>query len=181
MARERPVAKPGESDERVLIESAQRDPRRFVELYERNFERVYSYVVGRVRDRSEAEDVTAEVFHQALANLDAFEWRGVPFAAWLYRIAANAMVDRAKRNAREQTLDLETEDDTDLEQVEERAQVFRMVDELPEDQSKVVRMRFMEGQSIRDIAKDIGRSEGAVKQLQFRALQSLRDRLGDHG
>lgn len=117
MARERPVAKLGESDERVLIESAQRDPRRFVELYERNFERVYSYVVGRVRDRSEAEDVTAEVFHQALANLDAFEWRGVPFAAWLYRIAANAMVDRAKRNAREQTLDLETEDDTDLEQV----------------------------------------------------------------
>lgn len=182
MARARSVAKAGDPDERLLIESAKRDPRGFGELYERNFERVYSYVVSRVHDRSEAQDVTAEVFHQALANLDRFEWRGVPFAAWLYRIAANAIVDRAQRVAREASIDQDARDETDLEEVEQRAQIFRLVADLPEDQSKVVRMRFVEGHSVREIAKELGRSEGAVKQLQFRALQNLRDRLGDqHG
>jgi RNA polymerase sigma-70 factor (ECF subfamily) len=182
MARARSAANLGENEERQLVESAKRDPSRFAELYEHNFERVYSYVVGRVRDRSEAQDVTAAVFHQALANIAKFEWRGVPFVAWLYRIASNTLVDRAERVSREQSIDPQTQDDTDLEEVEQRAQIFRMVDDLPDDQAKVVRMRFVEGHSVREIAKDLGRSEGAVKQLQFRALQSLRDRLGDqHG
>src|SRR5438046_10386404 len=93
-----------EEAERLLIEAAQRDPRRFAELYEDNFERVYAFIVRRVRDRDEAEDLTSEVFHQALANLARFEWRGVPFAAWLFRIAANAITDRAKRAAKERDL-----------------------------------------------------------------------------
>src|SRR5262245_43964649 len=87
--------------ERLLIEAAQRDPSRFAELYESHFERVYAYIVRRVRDRDEAQDITAEVFHQALANIGRFEWRGVPFAGWLFRIAANAIIDRAKRAAKE--------------------------------------------------------------------------------
>src|SRR5580704_15803185 len=124
MARARPAGKAGEPDERLLIEAAKHDPRRFAELYENNFERVYSYVVARVRDRSEAQDLTAEVFHQALANLDRFEWRGVPFIAWLYRMAANAIVDRAQRAGREQNIDADAPDETDLEEVEQRAQIF---------------------------------------------------------
>jgi RNA polymerase sigma factor (sigma-70 family) len=131
MTRARPAAKAGEPDERLLIESAKRDPRQFAELYENNFDRVYSYVVSRVRDRSEAQDLTAEVFHQALANLGRFEWRGVPFVAWLYRMAANAIVDRAQHIAREQTIDADAPDETDLEDVEQRAQIFRLVEELP--------------------------------------------------
>src|SRR5262247_4162905 len=91
----------GADDERPLIEAAQKDPRRFGELYERNFERVYAFVARRVRDRHEAEDVTAEVFQHALANLPKFEWRGVPFAVWLYRIAANATADQWKKQSRE--------------------------------------------------------------------------------
>src|SRR5438093_4407836 len=87
--------------ERLLIEAAQRDRSRFAELYEDNFERVYAFIARRVRDRAEAEDLTSEVFHQALANLARFEWRGVPFAAWLFRVAANAVIDRAKRGAKE--------------------------------------------------------------------------------
>jgi hypothetical protein len=79
-----------ETDERLLVEAAQRDPRRFAELYELHFHRVYAYVVGRVGRREEAEDVTSDVFHQALARLQNYEWRGVPFSAWLIRIAANA-------------------------------------------------------------------------------------------
>ena len=87
-----------EADERLLIEAAQKDPARFAELYENNFERVYAYVVRRVGDRAETEDLTSEVFHHALANLQRFEWRGIPFAAWLYRIAANLISDRWQRN-----------------------------------------------------------------------------------
>ena len=87
-------------DERLLIEAAQHDPSRFAELYENNFARVYAFVARRVQNREEAEDVTAEVFHQALAKLGHFEWRGIPFVAWLLRIAANALADRWQRAAR---------------------------------------------------------------------------------
>src|SRR5437667_10211726 len=88
--------------ERLLIEAAQKDPSRFAALYENNFERVYAFVVRRVRDRHEAEDLTAEVFEHALMHLSRFEWRGVPFAVWLFRIAANAITDRARRQARQE-------------------------------------------------------------------------------
>jgi RNA polymerase sigma-70 factor (ECF subfamily) len=87
--------------ERRRIEAAQRDPRHFAALYEANFERIHAYVTRRVRDRHEAQDITSEVFHQALANLPRFEYRGLPFSTWLYRIAANAITDRAKRAERE--------------------------------------------------------------------------------
>lgn len=167
-------------DERSLIEASQRDPRRFAELYDANFDRVYAYVIARVHDRAEAEDVTSEVFHHALANLARFEWRGVPFSAWLYRMATNAIADRAKRAGRECPLD---EDEpaagADFEEIELSAKVFRMVKDLPSEQSKVIEMRFASGASVREIAKHLGRSEGAVKQLQYRGLQTLRDRLGE--
>ena len=90
-----------DADEQLLVEAAQRDPSRFAALYERHFDRVYAYAAYRLRDRDAAEDVTAEVFHKALANLGRYEWRGAPFGAWLLRIAAHAIVDRAKRSARE--------------------------------------------------------------------------------
>jgi RNA polymerase sigma-70 factor (ECF subfamily) len=167
--------------ERLAIEAAQHDPSRFAELYEQNFERVYAFVVRRVRNREEAEDVTSDVFHQALANLGRFEWRGVPFAAWLFRIAANAIADRSKRAAKERDV-LAGEDSLEAvgsEAAEDRARLFRLVGRLPADQRRVIVMRFAEHKAIRDIARELGRSEGAVKQLQFRGLQSLRARLRD--
>ena len=173
-----------ESDERLLIEAAQKDPRRFAEIYESHFDRVYSYVARRVHDRAAAEDLTADVFHQALKNLPRFEWRGVPFAAWLYRIAANAIADRAKRVARE-SADPVSEPvspaaDPELEIPERRARLFRLVRQLPEDQRRVLVARFVGQRSIREIAVELGRSEGAVKQLQFRALEALRARMSEH-
>ena len=170
-----------ESDERTAVEAAQNDPGCFAELYERNFHQVYAYIARRVQDRSEAQDLTAHVFQQALANIGKFKWRGAPFVTWLYRIAANAIADQARKKSRELA---ETEGTTttsvaaDLEQVERRARLFRAVDELPEDQRKVILLRFGEEKSIREIASDLNRSEGAVKQLQFRGLENLRARLG---
>jgi RNA polymerase sigma-70 factor (ECF subfamily) len=167
------------AEERLLIEAAQRDPARFAELYEAHFERVYAYAARRVRDRHEAEDVTAEVFHQALANLRRFEWRGAPFGAWLIRIAANAIADRAQRAARERGNPApEPEAEPRFERIEDQARLHRLVRELPDDQRRVVEMRFSEEKTIREVAKELGRSEGAVKQLQLRAVQRLRERMG---
>ena len=169
-----------ESDERTVIEAAQNDPGCFAERYERNFHQVYAYIARRVQNRSEAQDLTAHVFQQALANIGKFKWPGAPFVTWLYRIAANAIADQARKKSREVA---ETEDTTktsvaaDLEQVERRARLFRAVDALPEDQRKVILLRFGEEKSIREIASDLNRSEGAVKQLQFRGLENLRARL----
>ena len=165
-------------DERLMIEAAQRDPSRFAELYEHNFERVYAFVVRRVRDRAAAEDVTADVFHRALERIGSFEWQGKPFAAWLLRIAANAIADRWRRMATEpvptadELLDSAVEDDT-----ERRTILTQLLAGLPEDQHLVVLRRFVDQRSIRDIAKEMGRSEGAIKQLQFRALENLRARM----
>lgn len=165
--------------EQLAVEAAQKDPRCFAELYESNFERVYAFIARRVGDRDAAQDLTADVFHRALANLGRFEWRGVPFVAWLLRIAANAIADRAQRAARERDVAvLDDPEPANLEEVEQRARLFRLVDELPADQRRVVVMRFAEQKSIREIAGALGRSEGAVKQLQFRGLQNLRARLG---
>ena len=162
-------------DERLLVEAAKRDPARFAELYQRNVHQVYAYVSRRVGTREEAEDVTADVFHHALEHLKSFEWRGAPFAAWLIRIAAHRMIDRWRSMSRE-TPDPVTDDPPDfqLEEIEQRAALFQLVKRLPEDQRRVVVLRFVEEKSIREIAQELGRSEGAVKQLQFRALEKLR-------
>jgi RNA polymerase sigma-70 factor (ECF subfamily) len=175
-----------QQEERALIEAAQQDPGRFAELYELHFERVYAYIVRRVRERSAAEELTSHVFHQALANLGKFKWRGAPFAAWLFRIARNSIADRAQRVQRESTresslraADLAASPEPELEQIETVARVYKLVDELPWDQRYVIRLRFAEEKSIREIAQQLSRSEGAIKQLQFRALQNLRARVSE--
>jgi RNA polymerase sigma-70 factor (ECF subfamily) len=181
--RERPAGE----EERLAIAAAQQDAARFAQLYEANFEKVYGYIARRVGDRAAAEDLTSDVFHQALASLPRFEWQGAPFAAWLFRIAANAIADRAKRLAKETEIltarqhEISSTDELngiDLEGIERRARLFQLVDRLPVDQRRVIVMRFAEEKSIREIAGELGRSEGAVKQLQFRGLQNLRAKLG---
>ena len=164
-----------EADERELVEAAKHDPARFAELYTRNFHVVYAYVARRSGTREEAEDITADVFHQALANLHRFEWRGVPFAAWLVRIAANALADRWSRNSRETALPPDDEmGESSMDEVEQRASLYQLVGALPDDQRRVIVSRFVEQKSIREIAHELQRSEGAIKQLQFRALEKLR-------
>ena len=171
------------SEERLQIEAAQKDPARFAPLYDEHFERVYTYVARRVRDRSHAQDLTAEVFEQALAALPRYEWRGKPFAAWLYRIAGNAVADHFARTAREKSArppDPSEPAEEEIAAAERRALLFGLVRRLPSDQRRVIEGRFAKEQSIREIAAEMGRSEGAVKQLQWRALQTLRQKLGPH-
>ena len=191
-ARQVRLDKATEAEERRLIEAAQQDRARFVEIYERYFELVYAYAGRRIRNRDEAEDLTAEVFRKALENLPRFKWTGAPFGAWLLRISSNLIADRAKRatreghssprvskgtNARRDASSAAQTQQSVVEDAERSARLFRFVDDLADDQRRVVIMRFAEEKSIRDIAGELGRSEGAVKQLQLRALQNLRAKL----
>jgi RNA polymerase sigma-70 factor (ECF subfamily) len=170
-----------DTDERFLVEAAQRDPSCFAELYEQNFNRVYAYLAKRVSTREEAQDLTAEVFHQALAGIGKFEWRGAPFVAWLLGIAAHVLAAHWQCNPKRQEILAE-----DLElagndgSIERRAMIFQLVESLPEDQRQVIIRRFVDQRSIKEIAQEFSRSEGAIKQLQLRALRNLRTRLRSH-
>jgi RNA polymerase sigma-70 factor (ECF subfamily) len=166
------------TDDRVRIEAAQRDPARFGDLYEENFYRVYAYVARRVGNRHEAEDLTADVFREALAGIGKFEWRGVPFAAWLLGIAARVIADYFRRSGHQAmkpagnpAANLEP---SSTDETERNAMLFQLVERLPEAQFRVIHMRFVEQKSIREIARELERSEGAVKQLQLRAIENLR-------
>ena len=169
-------------DDRPLIEAAKADPARFVELYDRYVDRVYAFVSRRTRDRATAEDVTSEVFEHALAHIGRFEWRGVPFAAWLFRIASNALADRWRRDSHDSPDPPGDVPDTrELEQIERRVFLSQLVRTLPDVQRRVIEMRFSEEKSISEIAAILGRSEGAVKQLQLRAVENLRKGMSRHG
>jgi RNA polymerase sigma-70 factor (ECF subfamily) len=167
--------------EKLRVEAARQNPGQFGPLYEAHFDVVYAYVARRVRERSEAEDVTSEIFRKALDGIAGFEWQGAPFAAWLLRIASNTLADRARRALRVVPTDPTVDADQVAAAVDadavERAELFRLVGELPAEQRRVIELRFAEERSIRDIAAELGRTEGAVKQLQLRALQSLRKKI----
>src|SRR5437764_8765054 len=165
------------AEERLLVEAAQSDPARFDALYELHFERVYGFIAGRVHDRASAEDVTSEVFYKALANLKTYEWRGVPFAAWLLRIAANAVIDRSKRASREHSMPNDLADPgvhLDIRAIEHRARLFRLVSQLPEIPQRVVPGRFLDPRRLRGIAERPGQSERAIKEPQLGAPARLR-------
>jgi RNA polymerase sigma-70 factor (ECF subfamily) len=170
------------TDDRLRIEAAKRDPSCFGELYEEHFYRVYAYIARHVRDRHQAEDLTADVFREALAGIAKFEWRGVPFAAWLLRIASRTIADHFRRSGREAGNPTDEPEQPDAAEIERRAILFELVERLPEAQFRVIHLRFVEQKSIHEIAEEMGRSEGAVKQLQLRAIQNLRAYMeGGHG
>ena len=165
-------------DEQHQIAAAQRDPAEFADLYENNFARVYAFIARRVPSRQDAEDLTAEVFHEALRTLARFEWQGVPFAAWLLGIASNRLADRWRRVGKQPEVSENDWDETGIDdRREENLMLFQLVDELPPDQRLVISRRFIEQKSLKEIARELRRSEGAIKQLQFRALQNLRARM----
>jgi RNA polymerase sigma-70 factor (ECF subfamily) len=161
--------------EEETINAAKRDPAHFAQLYEDNFYRVFAYIVRRTGDRSQAEDLTSQVFQDALTNIDKFEWRGVPFISWLLRIAAHSLADHFRRSAREQSDGGMVEEKPSPAEIETSAMLFQLVERLPDMQRRVIELRFVEQKSIREIALEVDRSEGAVKQLQLRAIENLRE------
>ena len=168
--------------ERQLILAAQRDLSNFRVLYERYVDQIFAYCYTLTKDKELAEDVTAATFTKAMEELPRFEWRGVPYSAWLYRVAAN-QVSRQHRAPKSVELHEGFEgsapDPLDIALLNGRdTEIRAAVAELPRDQREVVLLRFGGGLPNREIAGIMGRSEGAVKLLSFRALTALRQRLG---
>jgi RNA polymerase sigma-70 factor (ECF subfamily) len=168
--------------ERDLILAAQRDRAAFAPLYERYVDQIFAYVLTLTQNRELAEDVTAATFARAVEELPRFEWRGVPYSAWLYRVAANLVArDRRRPGWIELTPQLGDDAPSPEDAVvrEDRAaEVRAAVAGLPTDQRQAVLLRFGGELRNREIAEIMGRSEGAVKLLTFRALTTLRRRLG---
>jgi len=170
--------------ERNLVEAARSNPVAFGALYERYVDAIFAYAYHKVGDRTLAEDIVSETFHKALENIHGFEWRGVAFSAWLYRIASNAIAAKYRREPAmgddedlELAIDPEPGPEVALTTLERRTDVLAAVRALPDDQQQVVLLRF--GQELRnkEIARIMERSEGAVKALLHRALSGLHRRL----
>lgn len=160
------------------------DASAFGELYERYRDPVFRYCLSRTGARHEAEDLVADVFLRAMEALDRYEDRGLPFVAFLFRIARNAAIDRARRTRPDMSMDdlvnhPESGQNVEFEAVrllEQQALVTAM-SKLKPDYREVLLLRFVEGYGAAEVGKMTGRSEGAVRTLQHRALERLRHEL----
>ncbi|MHB1133653.1 MAG: sigma-70 family RNA polymerase sigma factor [Chloroflexota bacterium] len=173
-----------ESDEQ-LVELARSDAEAFGELYERHVKRVYNYVYYRTSRHHEAEDLTARTFTQALAHLPRYRQQGVPFHAWLLRIAHNLVANWYRDNKRiilplEEASEVRSRGDDPEEKAEsreERKALLAAVAQLPADRQQLILLRFSHGLRASEIAVVMGRSEGAVKALLHRTLDGLHKNL----
>lgn len=167
-----------------MVEAAKQDPQAFGLLYDRYFSRIYNYAYHQTGDQAQAEDVTAQTFKQALENFGRYEWRGVSFGAWLYRIASNVIVGQHRKSrpttpfedALETPVDAPTPEEAFLSS-ERNTELAAAVRHLPEAQQQAIILRFAQSLSYLEIAQIIGRTEGAVKQLIHRGLVTLRQNL----
>lgn len=176
------------SDEQLLVEQAKRDPEAFGQLYDIYFTKIYAYIYRKTGDRQTAEDLTADTFMKALANIKGYKYTGQPFVAWLYRIASNVVTDyyRAHRTTAplEEGYHLQAGGLTPEEaalQLDDQQAVARAIQTLSPDQQDVVLLRFSAGLRLKEIAQIIGKTEGAVKALMFRALGGLKAKLTESG
>ena len=174
----------GLESEQALVERARCDPAAFGELYERYVDAIHAFAFHRMGDTAHAEDVTAETFQRALERLDTFEWRGVPFSAWLYRIASNVIAARFRRQVPlvydaplEDQHDGLPEPEVSLIHRERVAELMAAVRTLPDDQQQAIVLRFGAELRSKEIAYIMERSEAAVKALLHRALTGLHRRL----
>jgi RNA polymerase sigma-70 factor (ECF subfamily) len=174
------------NDEPSLIERAKRyDQKAISELYKRHVQSIYRYIYYRVGDVNVAEDLTADVFLRALEGLEGFTYRGIPFSAWLHRIAQARVTDYFRQQARRELLPLDerlvaTEKGLQamLEARLDHEELQSAIAQLTTDQQQVIILKFVEGLSNAEVARILSKSEGAVKSLQHRALNSLQRIMG---
>jgi RNA polymerase sigma-70 factor, ECF subfamily len=172
------------SDDSILTQAGQGDAEAFGLLYERYVGRIYNYVYYRTGNPDDAEDLTARVFFRAMKHIKNYQNRGLPFSAWLYRIAHNLVANWHRDNSRRKEIPLEdhlfvTHPQTEhpeaaLVQSEERDKLFRIIRQLPPDRQQLLILKFVEHMSNAEIGQIMGRTEGAVKSLYHRTLLSLR-------
>jgi len=183
------ISAPAET-EAALVERARTHPEAFGELYELYVDRVYSYIYHRVGNVQDAEDLTARTFYRALEKLDTYEDRGLPFSAWLFRIAHNLVANWHRDHSRRQVFSLEkfwwrSSDDARPEQTvetnAEREELWDAINRLPEERRSLLLYKFNTTLSNLEIGELMNKSESAIKSLYFRTLAALRKDLEDRG
>ncbi len=169
-------------DEENLVRRAQQhDQAALTQIYEENFDRIYRYIVLKIGERTEAEDMTQQVFLKAFRSISSFKYKKVPLSSWLYRIAHNQIVDHLRRKSKRATVPLNESladggSDPKLE-VERDFDIKRLVSatkQLTGAQQEVISLRFAGELTIRQVAGVMNKSEGAIKALQHSAIVSLR-------
>jgi RNA polymerase sigma-70 factor, ECF subfamily len=174
------------ANERQLVLQAQDgNSEAFGQLYDAYMERIYRFVYFRVEDQQTAEDITSQVFLKAWSNLDRFQFSRTPYLAWLYTIAHNAVIDHYRTRKVTTALDdvqLSQPDHSELVENEidltvEMKSVKTALQSLTDDQQKVLTLKFIEGMSNNEIARHLGKREGAIRALQMRGLQALAKQL----
>ena len=172
------------SDEDALTKAAEGDRQAFGVLYDRNVGSIYNYIFYRTGNQHDAEDLTARVFYRAMRHITNYRDRGVPFSAWLYRIAHNLVANWHRDNSRRQEVLL---DDGQWSKVgaehpehallhnEEQQALMGLIARLPEDRQQLLILKFVDHLSNADIGKIMGRTEGAIKSLYHRTLLALRE------
>jgi RNA polymerase sigma-70 factor, ECF subfamily len=171
-------------DESNLVKRAlKRDAQAFAEIYEAYFDKIYRYIALKTGDITEAEDMTQQVFLKALQSISSYKWTGKPFSAWLYRIAHNLIVDHYRKKGKGSTIPIEdapelidpkNNPEEMAEQALDAAELLAAMKLLTDSQRECVSLRFSGGLSIAEVAKAMGKTEGAIKALQHSAVLALR-------
>ena len=170
-------------DEESLVRRAkENDEAALTQLYEENFDKIYRYIVLKIGDRTEAEDMTQQVFLKAFKSISGYRSKGSPFSSWLFRIAHNQMVDYWRKKSKRTTVPLEesrvgSSNSNPSSETEQKMDIENLVaatKQLTDLQREVVSLRFAGGLSLAEVAKAMGKSEGAIKALQHSAVVSLR-------
>lgn len=183
-------AMPDGDDERNLVEQAKADSEAFGSLYERYVDRIFSYIYYRTGNRQDAEDLTARTFFRAFGHINDYENRGVPFSAWLYRIAHNLVANWHRDRGRRKVVPLDDlmqaapphlAPEGEAEANEEQRELLRAISHLPDDRQQLLILKFTQELSNVQIGQIMGRTEGAVKSLYHRTLIALREDLTRKG
>jgi len=176
------MGRPTLDEEAHWVERARNEPEAFLVLYKLYLPALYRYCYYRTGSKAEAEDAVAETFLQAREYIHRYQFREIPFSHWLYRIAGRIVSREGRRRQREVQMEELAPDaaarDEALNGVSTRLDLEAALRTLPKLQQEALSLRYIQDLSLRDTARIMDRSEGAVKQLTFRALQTLRERLG---
>lgn len=170
-------------DESLLVEQAKSSPEAFGWLYEKYVQKIYSYIYYRTGNHYDAEDLTAKTFHRSMKHILHYEQRGVPFSAWLYRIAHNVVANWHRDRSRRKVIALDDlamhhqrrqSPEGFVEDNEEKRELLKVIRQLSADRQQLLILKFVEGMSNEAIGQVMGRSEGAIKSLYHRTLLALR-------
>ena len=175
-----------EMDDIEVVQEAKKNKEAFGEIYERYLDKIYNYIYYRTGNQQDAEDLTAKVFYRALSNIGSYEDRGVPFQAWLYRIAHNLVANFHRDRSRRKIIPLDDylahtlrgdAPDKQAESSEQHDLLMEAIHRLPDDRQQLLLLKFIQEKSNAEIGEIMERTEGAIKSLYHRTLLALRDEL----